>query len=88
MVYDDFGQPLTASWLDYTVPHIQQAAVSVEAVIVVVPCVHGPYGAKGVGEPPITPTAGAVGNAIADARGVRLTDLPMTPARIWEALAR
>jgi CO/xanthine dehydrogenase Mo-binding subunit len=88
MVYDDYGQPLTASWLDYTVPHIQQAAESVEAVIVEVPSDHGPYGAKGVGEPPVTPTAGAIGNAIADALGVRLTDLPMTPARIWEALSR
>ena len=88
MVYDDYGQPLTASWLDYTVPHIQQAAESVEAVIVEVPSDHGPYGAKGVGEPPVTPTAGAIGDAIAEALGgVRLTDLPMTPARIWEALS-
>jgi CO/xanthine dehydrogenase Mo-binding subunit len=57
-------------------------------VIVEVPSEHGPYGAKGVGEPPVTPTAGAVGNAVADALGgVRLTDLPLTPARIWEALS-
>jgi CO/xanthine dehydrogenase Mo-binding subunit len=87
MVYDDYGMPLTASWLDYNVPHFQQSAESVEAVIVEVPSDHGPYGAKGVGEPPVTPTAGAIGNAIADALGVRLTDLPMTPARIWDALS-
>jgi CO/xanthine dehydrogenase Mo-binding subunit len=87
MVYDDYGQPLTASWLDYTVPHIQHAAESVETIIVEVPSDHGPYGAKGVGEPPITPTAGAIGNALTDALGLRLTDLPLTPARIWQALS-
>jgi CO/xanthine dehydrogenase Mo-binding subunit len=87
MVYDDYGQPVTASWMDYTVPHSHQAARSLETVIVEVPSEHGPFGAKGVGEPPITPTAGAIGNAITDAVGVRLTDLPMTPPRILQALS-
>lgn len=87
MVYDEQGQPITASWMDYTVPHIQQSARSLEAVIVEVPSDYGPFGAKGVGEPPITPTAGAIGNAITDAIGVRLTDLPMTPPRILAALS-
>jgi CO/xanthine dehydrogenase Mo-binding subunit len=87
MVYDEYGQPLSASWLDYTVPHIQHAAGAIETVLVEVPSEHGPFGAKGVGEPPVTPTAAAIGNAITDATGVRLTDLPMTPARVWRALA-
>ena len=82
------GQPLTASWMDYTVPHIGQAAASLETVIVEVPSEYGPLGAKGAGEPPIIPTAGAVGNAIADAIGVRLTDLPMTPPRVLAALSK
>jgi CO/xanthine dehydrogenase Mo-binding subunit len=43
----------------------------------------GPFGSKGVGEPPCVPTAGAVANAIAAATGVRMRRLPMTPARIW-----
>lgn len=82
MVYDEYGQPISASWMDYTVPHIHQVAQSIETVIVEVPSDHGPYGAKGVGEPPVTPTAGAIGNAIRDAIGQRPTDLPMTPARL------
>jgi CO/xanthine dehydrogenase Mo-binding subunit len=88
MVYDEYGQPLTASWLDYAMPHFQHAAGSIETVLVEVPSEHGPFGAKGVGEPPVTSTAGAIGNAIADAIGVRLTDLPMTPQRIWGALSK
>jgi CO/xanthine dehydrogenase Mo-binding subunit len=88
MVYDEYGQPLTASWLDYTMPHFQHAARSIETVLVEVPSEHGPFGAKGVGEPPVTPTVAAIGNAIMDATGLRLTDLPMTPLRIWGALSK
>jgi len=47
----------------------------------------GPYGSKGVGEPPVVPTAAAVANAIAAATGVRVRHLPMTPVRVWAALA-
>ena len=46
----------------------------------------GPKGSKGVGEPPIVPTAGAVANAIAAASGVRVRRLPMTPERVWRAV--
>ena len=46
----------------------------------------GPLGAKGVGEPPCVPTPGAVGNAIARVTGARVHRLPMTPARVWEAM--
>ncbi len=41
------------------------------------------YGAKGVGEPPVIPTAAAVANAVADATGVRHHALPLTPERVW-----
>jgi CO/xanthine dehydrogenase Mo-binding subunit len=43
-------------------------------------------GSKGVGEPPIIPTPAAIANAVADAIGVRITDLPITPERILHAL--
>jgi len=46
----------------------------------------GPRGSKGVGEPPIVPTAGAVANAIAAATGARVRRLPMTPERVWRAI--
>jgi CO/xanthine dehydrogenase Mo-binding subunit len=45
-----------------------------------------PFGAKGVGEPPIIPPAGAVANAIARACGARVRRLPMSAERVWEAL--
>ncbi len=46
----------------------------------------GPYGAKGVGEPALVPTAAAIANAVADALGIRLYDLPLTPERIVAAI--
>ena len=84
--YDEQGQLLSGSWTDYGVPHFDQAAPAIEAVIVEVPSDHGPYGARGVGEPPVIATAAAVANAVADAAGVRLTTLPMTPPRVLAAL--
>jgi CO/xanthine dehydrogenase Mo-binding subunit len=46
----------------------------------------GPRGIKGVGEPPVTPTAAAIGNAIAQVIGARVYHLPMTPERVWTAM--
>jgi CO/xanthine dehydrogenase Mo-binding subunit len=56
-------------------------------VVVEVPDPDGPYGAKGIGEQTMTPTAAAVANAVADALGVRTWTLPLTPERILAALA-
>jgi CO/xanthine dehydrogenase Mo-binding subunit len=71
--------------MEYTLPRADQVADEIETVMVEVASDHGPHGARGVGEPPVIPTAGAVANAIADATGKRLTDLPMTPPRLLES---
>ena len=86
MNYDPQGQLLTGSWLDYAVPSITQTAPLMETVIVEVPSEHGPFGARGVGEAPVVSTAAAIANAIADAAGVRLTDLPMSAPSVLAAL--
>jgi len=46
----------------------------------------GPFGAKGIGEPPIIPVPAAVANAVADATGTRVYELPLTPERVARAL--
>jgi xanthine dehydrogenase molybdenum-binding subunit len=46
----------------------------------------GPFGAKGVAEPGLVPTAPAIANAIYNAVGVRIRDLPITPEKMLEAL--
>jgi CO/xanthine dehydrogenase Mo-binding subunit len=82
IVYDEGGQLLTGTWMEYNVPKADQAAECIETIAVEVPSDHGPYGARGVGEPPVIATAAAVANAIFDATGRRLSDLPMTPQRV------
>jgi CO/xanthine dehydrogenase Mo-binding subunit len=51
-----------------------------------VPAPDGPFGAKGVGEPPVVGVPAAVANAVASAVGVRMYELPLTPERVWSAL--
>jgi CO/xanthine dehydrogenase Mo-binding subunit len=86
MAHDEYGTPLTGSWMDYNMPHFIHAVPEFEAVFVEVPTEYGPFGARGAGEPPIIATAAAVANAIADATDARLTDLPMTPPRVVAAM--
>jgi len=83
--YDASGQPLTASYMDYALPKATQLP-EVTPQIFEYPAPHGPYGAKGIAEPPVIPGAAAIANAIHDATGIRLRDLPMTAERIWSAL--
>ncbi len=85
LLYDDAGQPLTASYMDYALPKASQIP-AIDIDVREFPAEHGPYGAKGIGEPPVIPGAAAIANAIHDATGVRLTHLPMTAERVWQAL--
>ena len=48
----------------------------------------GPYGAKGVGEAPLIPTAAAIANAVSDAIGIKIDDLPITPEKVLRALKK
>src|SRR5262245_31197757 len=57
-----------------------------DTVIVEVPNPHHPYGVRGVGETSVIPTLAAITNAVSHAIGIRLNQLPLSPARILEAL--
>ena len=85
MIYNDQGRVGNPNLLDYAIPTIGDVP-KVKTVLVETPCDHGPYGAKGVGEPPIIPGAAAIVNAIEDAVGVRVTQIPITPERLVKAL--
>ena len=58
----------------------------VEAILLEHPADAGPYGAKGVAEPPIVPVAAAIANAVADATGGSIVRLPITPDDVLNAL--
>jgi CO/xanthine dehydrogenase Mo-binding subunit len=85
LTFDDRGRLTNPSLLDYR--KLTAADLpSIETIIVEVPSPAGPFGARGVGEPPIVPAPAAIANAVHDATGVRLTELPLTPERIALAL--
>lgn len=83
--YNQEGQVLNPNLLDYKLPTALDVP-NIEAVILEKPFPGHPFGARGVGETPIVPPAGAIANAIYRATGQRMTQLPMTPARILETM--
>jgi CO/xanthine dehydrogenase Mo-binding subunit len=84
--HDEDGRLLTGSFLDYAIPTAERVP-EIETLIVEVPAPDGPFGAKGIGEAPVVAAPAAVANAVAAACGTRLYELPMTPPRVWAALA-
>jgi CO/xanthine dehydrogenase Mo-binding subunit len=81
----DNGQVTNASLADYKIPGIHDIP-PMHSEIVSAAQASGPFGAKGVGESGTFGVSPAVANAIDDAIGVRLTDLPLTPERVLRAL--
>jgi CO/xanthine dehydrogenase Mo-binding subunit len=86
-LYDEQGRLLNASLLDYRMP-VALDLPMIDTILVEVANPGHPYGARGVGEVPIVPPPAAIANAIYRAIGVRLTELPMSPARVVEAMKK
>ncbi len=87
MVYDENGSLTTGTFLDYALPRASDVP-PIRVILVEVPSQQGPFGAKGVGEPPVVPVAAAIANAVADASGARIEQLPIVPETVVAALAR
>jgi len=77
----------TPSLSEYLIPTSRDIPTT-ESIILESGTGVGPFGAKGIGEPSLTPAAPAVANAVADAIGVRIHELPLTPERVLAALDR
>src|SRR5438067_12789749 len=84
-IYDKDGRLENPGFLDYRVP-VASDMPMIDTVMIELPNPRHPFGARGVGEVPIVPPMAAVANAIADATGIRLRDLPMSPPRLRAAL--
>lgn len=83
--YGDDGRLLGATLMDYALPDSTRIP-DIETILLEIPSGDGPFGAKGVGEPPIIPGAAAIANAIYDAVGIRPVAMPMTPPRVLQAI--
>jgi len=84
--FDDQNRMRNASFLDYRMPTCLDVPL-IETIIVEVPNPTHPFGVRGVGETPIVPPPAAIANAIYHATGKRMTELPMSPPKVWKALS-
>ncbi|MFQ5555690.1 MAG: xanthine dehydrogenase family protein molybdopterin-binding subunit [Acidimicrobiia bacterium] len=80
------GRILNPGFTDYKLPTAADLDFPIELEFVETDDPFGPFGAKGAGEPGIVATAPAIGNAVFDAVGVRIRDLPITPEKVLAAL--
>ncbi|MFH0787730.1 MAG: molybdopterin cofactor-binding domain-containing protein [Pseudomonadota bacterium] len=79
------GEVMNPNFRDYKLLTCKDR-IPVKTIVVETDDLNGPFGAKGIGEPGCVPTAPAIANAIFDAIGVRINDLPITPEKIVAAL--
>jgi aerobic carbon-monoxide dehydrogenase large subunit len=89
-VYDESGQLLTGSMMDYALPRANRLP-DVEILSTVTPSPHNPLGVKGIGETGTIASTITIYNAVMDALkplGVTKLDMPLTPEKVWRAIHR
>lgn len=87
MVYGRTGHLQNPNLLDYKIPSVHEMP-NVTPIIIESCDPEGPFGAKEAGEGPLLPILPAVVNAVYDAIGIRVNDLPLTPDKVWSAIAK
>jgi len=85
IAYDN-GQLINPNLVDYVLPSLGDMPSVIDPICVEVPDRNGPFGAKGIGESALIPVAPAIANAIYDAVGVRVKDLPIKAEKIYLGL--
>jgi len=85
LLFDAQGRILNPTPRTYRLP-LAKDVPPMEVILVEQPDPYGPFGAKAIGEVGVNCMAPAIANAVANATGVRLRQLPMTPERVWQAL--
>jgi len=85
MAYDKDGQPRETDFIGYHLMRSDEMP-EIQSIFVETYEPSHPYGVKSVGEVVLNPTAPAIGNAVANAAGVHVDHLPLTPERLWRAM--
>jgi carbon-monoxide dehydrogenase large subunit len=83
IVYDENGQLLNASYMDFLIPYASEVPV-IETDHLQTPSPLNPLGVKGAGEAGVIPGAAVLASAIEDAEGIRVNRMPISPAELWE----
>jgi CO/xanthine dehydrogenase Mo-binding subunit len=87
IAYDN-GQLINPNLVDYVLPSLGDMPAVIDPIAIEIPHRNGPFGAKGIGESALIPVAPAIANAIFDAVGVRIKDLPIKAEKIYLGLER
>src|SRR5262249_704175 len=83
IVYDEHGQPLNASYMDFLIPYASEVP-AIEIDHLETPSPLNPLGVKGAGEAGVIPGAAVIAAAIEDAEGITITRMPISPSELWE----
>ncbi|MDG6930184.1 MAG: xanthine dehydrogenase family protein molybdopterin-binding subunit [Nitrososphaerota archaeon] len=84
--FDKDGGVVNANFFDYYMPHFEDMTAEMESYTVETPQKDGPLGARGVGEQVMVGVAPAIANAIYNALGVSINELPITPEKLWKTI--
>ena len=84
MVYDDDGQLLNASFMDFLMPYATEVPSSIEVEHLETPSPLNPLGIKGAGEAGVIPSAALIASAVSDAEGFAITSMPISPNDLFE----
>jgi CO/xanthine dehydrogenase Mo-binding subunit len=85
LAFDNDGKALNSSFADYKIPRAKDMPRKISSILVESEDLRGPFGAKALGETSMVVTAAAIANAIEDAIGIRIKELPITPEKVVEA---
>ncbi|WP_068116390.1 aerobic carbon-monoxide dehydrogenase large subunit [Nocardioides massiliensis] len=84
MEYDESGQLLNASFMDFLIPYVTEIPKKIDIDHQVTPSPLNPLGIKGAGEAGVIPTAAAFASAIEDAEGITITSMPISPSQLFD----
>jgi len=83
MEYDEHGQLLNASYMDFLMPYVTEVPATIEVDHLETPSPLNPLGVKGAGEAGVIPGAAAIAAAIEDAEGFPITRMPISPSELF-----
>jgi CO/xanthine dehydrogenase Mo-binding subunit len=84
MAYDESGQLVNASFMDFLMPYVTEVPTSIEIDHLETPSPLNPLGIKGAGEAGVIPSAAVFASAISDAEGFPITSMPISPNELWD----
>jgi carbon-monoxide dehydrogenase large subunit len=87
MVYDDAGQLLNASFMDFLMPYVTEVPAGIDIDHLETPSPLNPLGIKGAGEAGVIPSAAVFASAIEDAEGIGITAMPISPSELFHLRA-